>query len=84
MKFTGTHLATVTFQARGQGGITGWGPKGGLLNLGTLAADGSYDAGTGRYAIANASLNGGQIISTLKSAGELRFGVKNVLELAST
>lgn len=83
VNFSGTHLATVTFQAQGQGGITGWGLKGTVLNLGTLAADGSYDAGTGRYAITNASLVDGQVVSTLTSSGELRFDANNVLELAS-
>lgn len=71
--FSGNKLSTVKFQSMGQGGLEGLGPKGGLLALGTIRANGTYDANTGRVTLDDATAGGGQVNLHLTGQGQLDY-----------
>lgn len=77
--FAGNRLSTVKFQSTGQGGIDGWGPKGGRLALGNLSVSGAYDANTGRVQIDNASAADGQVNLHLTGNGQLSYDANDTL-----
>ena len=81
--FNGNRLSTVKFQTQGQGGIEGWGPKGGPLALGTIRASGTYNANTGRVQIANATAANGQVNLHLSGEGQLTYDKNDTLTSAA-
>ena len=77
--FNGNKLSSVKFQSMGQGGLEGFGPKGGLLALGTIRASGVYDANTGRVSIDDATATNGQVNLHLTGAGQLTYDANDNL-----
>ncbi len=71
--FAGNRLSTVKFQSTGQGGLVGFGPKHGLLSLGTIRATGTYDGDTGHITLDDATASGGQVNLHVAGSGQLTY-----------